>query len=82
MSSVVVASGQIWRHYKGKLYQIITVARSTSDPERKSVVYKALYYDPIYGYGCVWNRDLDEFIGHVVIDDNTTKLRFVLLHSQ
>lgn len=34
--------GQVWRHFKGKLYQIITLAHH-SETDETLVVYKAMY---------------------------------------
>lgn len=46
---------EIYRHFKGNLYQIIAIARD-SESDRKVVVYQALYGD----YS-IYVRDLDNF---------------------
>jgi len=67
-----IATGQVYRHYKGKLYQIIAVARSTEQVTDMYIIYKALYHDPIYGEGCIWARKESEF---------TSEVREVLLNG-
>jgi hypothetical protein len=36
-----------YRHFKGKEYEVIGLARDCEDPDRQYVVYKALYF-PIF----------------------------------
>ena len=35
----------IYRHFKGKLYKVIGIARNSESPEEKFVVYQAMYND-------------------------------------
>lgn len=44
MTRDIPRPGEVWRHFKGKLYLIITVAVHTETRERY-VVYKTLYGD-------------------------------------
>lgn len=52
-------SGEFYRHFKGKLYQIKMLAKDSETQEEK-VVYQAMY-EP---YGC-WVRGLEEFMSPV-----------------
>ena len=60
----MVKSGDIWRHYKGKDYRIITLSRSAHDLTWY-VVYEALYENEA---SQIWHRELDEFLGSVNTD--------------
>jgi hypothetical protein len=51
-----------YRHYKGKFYEVIGVARH-SETEEKLVVYRCLYGD----YS-LWVRPLDMFVESVIVD--------------
>ena len=59
MKSTQVRVGAWYRHYKGNLYKIISLARDTEtlDPV---VVYQAMY-----GTGSVWVRPLGMFLENV-----------------
>jgi hypothetical protein len=56
----------IYKHYKGQLYQILSIARHSETLEH-TVVYQALYGD--YGY---WLRPLRMFQENVVYDGKLT----------
>ena len=52
----------IYRHYKGRLYQLLDVARH-SETEELLAVYRCLYGD-----FSLWVRPLDMFTGRVTVD--------------
>lgn len=64
-----VKVGQIYRHYKGKEYEIIAVGRLTESATlEECVVYKALYDCPPFGTNSIWIRPLRMFLEHVSVD--------------
>lgn len=68
--------GSIYRHYKGKQYEVIGIAHHSETLE-ELVVYKALYESPDYGYGAMWVRPRAMFEEEVLVD-GTWKKRFQL----
>lgn len=62
-----------YRHYKGKEYEVIAVARHSETLE-ELVVYKALY-----GEGQVWVRPLGMFVETVNVDGDEVP-RFSRIH--
>jgi hypothetical protein len=56
----------LYRHYKGKDYQVVGVA-THSETEESLVVYRTLYGD-----FDLWVRPLDMFVGTVELDGEPT----------
>jgi cyclomaltodextrinase / maltogenic alpha-amylase / neopullulanase len=56
-----------YRHFKGKLYEVIGVAKQSETLE-EYVVYKALY-DSEFGKNALWVRPLKMFTEKVKIGD-------------
>ena len=63
---------QIYRHYKGKEYELVSIAKHSETLE-EYVVYKALYGNKDY-----WIRPKNMFFEDVIVDGKTQK-RFELI---
>ncbi len=57
----MIEPGKIYKHYKGKMYKVLHVARFSEDPDTLFVVYQALYDCPTYGENQIWCRPLSMF---------------------
>jgi hypothetical protein len=51
----------IYRHYKGKFYELIGIGRH-SETLLEFVVYRALYTSPDFGPNQIWVRPIEMFI--------------------
>jgi hypothetical protein len=60
-----------YRHYKGKFYQVLGVARHSETLE-ELVVYKALYRTK-FGVGSLWVRPKAMFLEKIKIDHKWVK---------
>lgn len=56
-----------YQHYKGKMYEVIGVARHSETLE-EMVVYRALYDHPEYGVQLLWVRPKSMFCETVLVD--------------
>lgn len=60
-----VQVGEQYQHYKhGNIYEIVCIGYN-ADNRRPMVGYKGLYKDVEFGYGTLWFRDMEEFMGNV-----------------
>ncbi len=59
--------GKRYRHYKGKEYTVLAIARLESDPLKVCVVYRA-EYETEFGTDTVWIRPIEDFEAEIVID--------------
>ena len=70
----------IYRHFKGKLYKVIGVARHSETLE-EFVVYQALYNSKEFGKNALWIRPLKMFLEEVEINGKKVK-RFAKIREQ
>jgi len=56
-----------YKHYKGKLYEVIGVA-THSETKEELVVYRALYSDEKYGNNSLWVRPKSMFLELVEVN--------------
>ena len=56
-----------YKHYKGKLYEVIGLARHSETLE-ELVIYKALYDSEEFGNNALWTRPKSMFFENVIID--------------
>ena len=73
-----VPVGAIFRHYKGKDYKILAVAKHADDYDYY-VVYQGLYNSEAFGNFPIWVRPLKVFLETVEIDGEEMA-RFALTH--
>ncbi len=65
-----------YRHFKGGLYDVVSVARDCEDSKRMVVVYRALYDSGDFGYGQRWVREAEDFCGYKVLESGEKVKRF------
>lgn len=59
--------GATYKHYKGKNYEVIGIARHSETLE-ELVVYKALYDSPEFGTNSLWVRPKKMFLENVIVN--------------
>ncbi len=62
----------IYRHFKGRLYKVIGIARH-SETSEEFVVYQALYDSKKIGKNALWIRPLKMFLEEVEVDGKKVK---------
>jgi hypothetical protein len=72
MSSQLVKAGEVYRHHKGTLYQVVCITKDSETLEPR-VVYKALGGD-----GTAWDRPQSMWHDQVLWWDGHMRPRFVL----
>ena len=58
----------IYQHYKGKFYEVISLARDSETLE-ELVVYKALYDSKKFGNNALWVRPKSMFLETITINN-------------
>lgn len=81
MVEVEVRLGK-YRHFKGNDYEVLAVARDCDNPDKKIVVYRALYDSSEFGKDVIWYRSLEDFIGFKELESKTRVKRFEFLGGQ
>ncbi len=61
-----------YKHFKGKEYQVIGVARHSEDLS-ELVIYQALYESEDFGKEALWARPIEMFLGTKNIDEKEIK---------
>ena len=56
-----------YRHYKGKEYEVIGIAKH-SETQEDFVVYRALYHSEEFGEDALWVRPLAMFLDKITVD--------------
>jgi hypothetical protein len=56
-----------YKHYKGKFYEVIGIARHSETLE-ELVVYRALYESKEFGNNSLWARPKEMFFEKVIVD--------------
>lgn len=66
MNNFEIKTGK-YRHYKGKEYEVIGLARHSETLE-ELVVYRALYVSEEFGENALWVRPAKMFLEKIIID--------------
>ncbi|MFN7160359.1 MAG: DUF1653 domain-containing protein [Candidatus Gracilibacteria bacterium] len=77
----MVQPGQIYRHYKGKEYKILTTAKLEATLE-DVVVYEGQYEDTEFGKHPVWVRPLSSFMEIVQIEKDNGQIETIRRFTQ
>ncbi len=62
-----------YKHFKGKEYEVIGVARDCDDINKEYVVYKARYKSVKFGDNQLWIREINDFLGTKEVNGHMVK---------
>jgi cyclomaltodextrinase len=65
-----------YKHFKGRVYEVLDVARDCEDVSREFVVYRMLDDSEDFKAGQVWVREKGDFCGMKVFEDGRKVKRF------
>jgi len=77
-SNIQIKIGK-YKHYKGKLYQVLGLARHSETLE-ELIVYQALYESKEFGNHAIWVRPVKMFTENVVFEGKSVK-RFTFISN-
>lgn len=60
--------GDIYKHYKGKDYKILAIARNSENIDEMLIIYQALYDCPRFGLNQIWARPLSNFTQTIFLE--------------
>lgn len=63
--------GSIWKHFKGRVYKIVGVAKNSEDMSEEFVVYSPVEPSPEYGKDQMAVRPKEMFLEKVTRDGKT-----------
>ena len=63
--------GSIWKHFKGRVYRIVGVAKYSEDMDKEFVVYSPVEPSPEYGRDQMCVRPKEMFLEKVARDGKT-----------
>lgn len=69
----------IYRHYKNKLYKVISIARHSETLE-EMVIYQALYDSKKFGKNAIWIRPKKNFLENILVNNQKVP-RFVFIKN-
>lgn len=64
----IIHIGKCYKHYSGKLYRVLALARDSEDHAIMRVVYQGLYDCPTFGQNPIWVRPYTMFAEKLIID--------------
>jgi hypothetical protein len=62
-----------YKHFKGKKYEVIGVARDCDDVNMEYVVYQAQYKSEEFGDNQLWIRNINDFLGTKEVNGQIVK---------